>query len=62
MWRFLEHPNVLPLTGVMVSENLFAMVSDWMANGDINEFIEAHPDVNWLGLVGSSLEILCFSL
>ena len=39
----------------MMSENLFAMVSGWMKNGDINVFVEAHPDVDRLGLVGSSL-------
>lgn len=55
MWKFLQHPNVLPLLGVTISENLFAMVSDWMTNGNINEFIQAHPDVDRLGLVGSPL-------
>jgi len=35
-----------------MSENQFAMVSDWMANGNINNFVKAHPDVNRLGLVG----------
>ena len=38
-----------------MSENLFAMVSGWMKNGDINVFVEAHPDADRLGLVGSSL-------
>lgn len=46
----------------MASENLFAMVSDWMADGDINEFIKANPDVNRFRLVGSPLEILHFLL
>ena len=54
-WKFLRHPNVLPLIGVMVSENQFAMISDWMANGNINDFMKAHPDANRLELVGFSL-------
>jgi serine/threonine protein kinase len=62
MWRFLQHPNVLPLIGVMMSQNRFAMVSEWMENGDINDFIEEHPDVNRLKLVGPPLEILDFLL
>ena len=51
MWKFLRHPNILPLLGVMVSENRFAMASDWMQNGNINEFIRAHPGANRLKLV-----------
>ena len=62
MWKTLQHPNVLPLIGVMMSETQFATVSDWMANGNINHFVKAHPDANWLGLVGFSLNPLLPSL
>ena len=31
---------------------LFAMVSEWMVNGNIIEFIEAHRDANRFKLVG----------
>jgi len=34
-----------------MSEAQFAMVSEWMPNGDINQFANAHPDVNRLELV-----------
>ena len=50
-WKSLEHPNVLSLMGVTMSEAQFAMVSDWMANGSISEFVGANPDVNRLELV-----------
>ena len=30
----------------------FAMVSEWMINGNINEFISANWDVNRFNLVG----------
>lgn len=30
----------------------FAMVSEWMINGNINEFIKANEDVNRFELVG----------
>ena len=53
MWRFLQHPNILPLIGASMSGDRFMMVSDWMSNGNINEFIKAHPDADRLGLVGS---------
>ena len=54
MWRSLRHPNVLPLIGVMVSRNQFAMISDWMVNGNMSDFVKAHPDVNRITLVGLS--------
>jgi len=39
-----------------MSEARFAMISDWMANGNINRFLKAHPDVNRLELVGHSFK------
>ena len=51
MWRFLRHPNVLPLIGVSISENRLAMVSAWMENGNINQFVQAHPEANLFKLV-----------
>lgn len=56
-WKSLQHPNVLPLIGVTMSGNQFTMVSDWMANGNINDFVKAHPGANRLELVGSSFKI-----
>ena len=50
-WKSLCHPNVLPLLGVTMGKRLFAMVSEWMVNGNINEFIGAHRDANRFELV-----------
>ena len=50
-WKSLCHPNVLPLLGVTMGKRLFAMVSEWMVNGNINEFIGAHRDANRFKLV-----------
>jgi len=55
VWRALQHPNVLPLIGVMISEAQFAMISEWMVNGNANDFVKAHPNTNRLKLVGFSL-------
>ena len=52
MWKVLCHPNVLPLLGVRVSGGHLAMVSEQMTNGNINEFVDAHKDVNRFELVG----------
>jgi len=51
-WKSLCHPNLLSLLGVTMGKRVFAMVSEWMVNGNINEFVEAHRDANRFELVG----------
>ena len=58
-WKSLHHPNVLPLLGVTMSEKQLTMVSEWMVDGNINEFVKAHRNVNPFQLVG--IQILCYS-
>ena len=52
IWRHLQHPNILPLIGVTITPEHYSLVSDWMDNGTINEFIEMNPDANRIDLVG----------
>jgi len=53
MWKRLSHPNILPLLGVSVSSNPqhFRIITEWMPNGDVAEYIEANPEANRLRLV-----------
>ena len=53
-WRTLRHPNILSLLGVMMDNSLFllAMASEWMVNGNINEYIRANGDADRFELVG----------
>lgn len=53
VWSSLRHPNVLPLLGLLKDESRFkfAMVSEWMPNGNINEFVQMHREVNPFVLV-----------
>ena len=51
-WNALRHPNVLHLLGVTMDAHHFAIASEWMVNENINEFVEAHMDVNRFDLVG----------
>ncbi|KAF9257193.1 kinase-like protein [Marasmius fiardii PR-910] len=47
LWTQLKHPNVLPFLGVnrdLFSVNQFCMVSPWMVNGSIVQFLEKNPD------------------
>ena len=62
-WKALRHKNVLPLLGVMMNNDQFAMVSEWMVNGNINEFVKMHREANRFKLVGPcSYRISCLSL
>ena len=45
-WKHLQHPNILPLLGMTVGELRFAMVSEWMENGNINKFVEREEGAN----------------
>ena len=56
MWSALRHPNVLPLQGATMTETQFTMVSEWMPNGNINEFVWTHPDADRFELVGFLFE------
>ena len=56
IWKTLRHPNVLLLLGFV--EDKLTTVSEWMTNGDINEFAETHPDANRLELARRFLPFL----
>ena len=42
--------------------NRFAMVSEWMTNGNISQFVEAHWDANRFELVSHRLRLLTSSI
>ena len=61
-WKTLQHPKVLPLIGVTMSDAQFVMVSDWMVNGNINDFVKTNPNANRIELVSCSLKVSLSSL
>ena len=50
MWKYLTHPNIVPLLGV--STTPFQLISNWMSGGDLPGYIEKNPDADRLKLVG----------
>jgi len=54
IWKRLSHPNVLPLLGVSVSKNptYFRIISEWMPNGNVTEYVGSNQEANRLRLVG----------
>ena len=59
-WKNLSHPNVLGLIGVpdTLEDGRFALVSEWMATGNIMEYVRKNPG-NYLKLVGHNYSFLC---
>ena len=51
MWRHLRHPNILPLLGVDLEPRRLSMISEWMDQGNINEYVKEQEGVNRLQLV-----------
>ncbi|KAJ7489240.1 kinase-like domain-containing protein, partial [Mycena latifolia] len=43
IWRQLSHPNLLPFFGLYYLDNRLCLVSPWMENGDILEFLRSTP-------------------
>ena len=57
VWKRLSHPNVLPLLGVSVSKDpqYFRIISEWMPNGNVMEYVRSNPEANRLRLVSSAV-------
>jgi hypothetical protein len=53
VWKELEHPNILPFLGVDMTLRYpsCCLISPWMKNGNVLEFIKAHPTTDRLALV-----------
>ncbi|KAJ7575487.1 kinase-like domain-containing protein [Mycena floridula] len=50
VWKQLDHPNVRPFLGVSVElfAPSFCLVSPWMSNGNLIEYLRAQPEFNRL--------------
>ncbi|KAJ7666759.1 kinase-like domain-containing protein [Mycena polygramma] len=51
IWRQLCHPNLLPFFGVYYLDNRLCLVSPWMENGNIMEFLRTQPNAHRLSLI-----------
>ncbi|KZP14187.1 kinase-like protein, partial [Athelia psychrophila] len=62
MWRQLSHPNVLPFYGVFANSPRLCLVSPWMQNGNLSNFLsEIAPEIDCVPLaidVAKGLEYL----
>ena len=61
IWRRLNHPNIVPFLGTTTGfgvDGSISLVSLWMPNGNLQEFLQQHENLeveHQLQLVGSFL-------
>ena len=57
IWKRLAHQDVLPLLGVSALEDrqYFRIISEWMPDGNVAEFIKSNPQTNRLRLVSPAI-------
>ncbi|CAE6453677.1 unnamed protein product [Rhizoctonia solani] len=49
-WSSHLHPNILPVLGFAIVKGDLAMISPWMKNGRISDFVVKNPGINRLAL------------
>lgn len=55
LWRQLCHPNILPFHGIFYSDSVrsqICLVSPWMEEGNIREYLKKNPTTERMPLVG----------
>ena len=55
MWKRLSHPYIVPFVGVTMDP--LQIVTKWMLNGTLTEFIEENPGADRITLVRRSLQL-----
>ena len=51
IWGRLSHPNVLPVLGISPNLSPLCVITEWMIDGNIMDFMSKHPEANRLRLV-----------
>ena len=49
VWKRLRHPNVVPFLGVTTAP--LQLVSEWMPNGTLTEYVNTNPGADRISLV-----------
>ncbi|KAJ6516341.1 kinase-like domain-containing protein, partial [Mycena sanguinolenta] len=52
IWRQLSHPNLLPFLGLYMLDDRLCLISPWMDNGDLKDFLKDAPsDIDRVSLM-----------
>ncbi|KAF8600104.1 kinase-like protein [Ceratobasidium sp. AG-I] len=58
LWSKAKHPNVQELMGITMFQERLGMVSLWMENGNLQEYVRKYPEVDRYELVASGVSYL----
>ena len=51
IWAGLHHENILPLIGMAIFDGVPVLVSEWMENGNLVQFLSANINADRLEMV-----------
>ena len=51
MWKRISHPNIVPFLGVSEAPAPLCMISEWMSNGNVRDYVGKNPETSRLRLV-----------
>ena len=51
MWKHLNHSNIVPFKGVTFEPP--QLVSEWMDNGELREYLRTNPEADLISLVST---------
>lgn len=51
MWKRISHPNIVPFLGVSKAPAPLSMVSEWMPNGNVREYVVKNSETSRLQLL-----------
>jgi serine/threonine protein kinase len=51
MWRKISHPNIVPFLGLSEALVPLCMVSEWMPNGNVQDYVAKNPEISRVQLV-----------
>jgi len=50
-WKYISHPNIVQFLGVEDSSSTLCLVSEWMENGTVGEYLQKNPHAERLPLL-----------
>ncbi|KAF9645222.1 kinase-like protein, partial [Thelephora ganbajun] len=61
-WKHLQHPNILPLLGATISKSKLCLISEWMDQGNVAQYLEHREnlEVNRIELLVDILDGLAY--
>ncbi|EMD33667.1 hypothetical protein CERSUDRAFT_159915 [Gelatoporia subvermispora B] len=60
IWKYLDHPNVTKFHGVIALRGCIGLVSTWMENGTLQDYLNTKLDSDRFELIKNVIDGLCY--